>query len=122
MRTHHVEISKPTAEPPGFVDVTDDVRHALKESGIANGQVTIFVPDAACSIVVNELESGLLEDIRGALERSQMQKEVAPVLGSSSIVLPAADGQLRLGTWQRVLLVERETACDREFVVRIIGE
>lgn len=122
MRTHHVEMRKLTAEPPGFVDVTDDLSAALAESGIVDGQVTVFAPNAACSIIVNELESGLLEDVRSALERMRTHDGIAPVIGSASIVLPAVAGRLRLGTWQRVLLVELDKACDRELVIRILGE
>lgn len=122
MRTHHVEMSKLTMDPPGFVDVTDDLSAALEESGIADGQVTVFAPDTSCSIVVNELESGLLEDVRSALDRMRKHDGIAPVIGSASIVLPAAGGRLRLGTWQRVLLVELEKACDRQLVIRILGE
>ncbi|MGH2694621.1 MAG: YjbQ family protein [Actinomycetota bacterium] len=122
MRTHHVEMRKLTAEPPGFVDVTDDLSAALAESGIVDGQVTVFAPDASCSIVVNELESGLLEDVRRALERMRAHDGIAPLIGSASIVLPAVGGRLRLGTWQRVLLVELDKASDRELVIRILGE
>jgi secondary thiamine-phosphate synthase enzyme len=122
MRTHHVEMSKLTVGPPGFVDVTDDLSAALRESGIVDGQVTVFAPDVSCSIVVNELESGLLEDVRSALDRMRANDGTAPVIGSASIVLPAAGGRLRLGTWQRVLLVELEKACDRQLVIRILGE
>jgi thiamine phosphate synthase YjbQ (UPF0047 family) len=122
MRTHHVEMSKLTADPPGFVDVTDDLSAALQESGIVNGQVTVFAPEVSCSIVVNELESGLLEDVRSALGRMRAHDGSAPVIGSASIVLPAARGRLRLGTWQRVLLVELEKASDRQLVIRILGE
>jgi secondary thiamine-phosphate synthase enzyme len=122
MRTHHVEMSKFTVDPPGFVDVTDDLSAALEESGIADGQVTVFAPDTSCSIVVNELESGLLEDVRSALDRMRKHDGIAPVIGSASTVLPAAGGRLRLGTWQRVLLVELEKACDRQLVIRILGE
>jgi thiamine phosphate synthase YjbQ (UPF0047 family) len=44
------------------------------------------------------------------------------MLGSSSVVLPATDGRLRLGVWQRVLLVELEAPQQRRIVVQVVGE
>ncbi len=101
-----------------FVDITDDVEKVLEDSGIRAGQVTVFSPEGSCAILVNERESGLHEDIRTALERLGGQT----VVGSKSVVLPAIGGRLRLGTWQRVLLLETEGARRRSVIVQIVGE
>lgn len=124
MRTHHAERHTKTIEPWDFVDLTDEVQGVLDESGIENGQVTIFTPQTACAVVVNERESGLISDVRRALDR--LRAVDAPggraMVGSCSVVLPAAGGKLRLGTWQRVLLVELEDGAERSVVVQIVGE
>jgi thiamine phosphate synthase YjbQ (UPF0047 family) len=44
------------------------------------------------------------------------------MLGATSVVLPAVDGHLRLGTWQRVLLVELREPSQRSIVIQIVGE
>lgn len=124
MRTHQAECHTTTIEPLDFVDLTDEVQGVLDESGIEDGQVTIFSPQTACTIVVNERESGLLSDVRRALDRiSALDSSWSrAMIGSCSVVLPATGGKLRLGTWQRVLLVELEDGAERSVVVQVVGD
>jgi secondary thiamine-phosphate synthase enzyme len=107
-----------------FVDITDDVRAVLESSGIRNGQVTVFSPAASCPLFVNERESGLLIDLQSRIRavRSESTESRPAMLGSSSVVLPAVEGRLRLGTWQRVLMVELESGDTRRLIVQIVGE
>lgn len=124
MRTHQARCSATTRDLLDFVDLTEQVQSALDESGITDGQVTVFVPDASCAILVNERESGLLEDIKRTIGRLESNGGGvrAGIVGSTSVVLPAVDGRIRLGTWQRVLLLELESASSRSVVVQIVGE
>jgi secondary thiamine-phosphate synthase enzyme len=124
MRTHQSDCSATTLSVLDFVDVTGDVENTLTQSGIRDGQVTVFAPESSCVLVVNERETGLLDDIRGAMTRLQstMSEDHRALLGSSSVVLPAAGGQLRLGMWQRLLLVELAEPHERKIVVQIVGE
>jgi secondary thiamine-phosphate synthase enzyme len=124
MLTHQVRWSETTERALDFVDITDGVQSALNRCGIDNGQITVFAPAPACSLVVNERESGLFEDVRVAITRlsDDAEHDRRTLLGSSSVVLPAVDGRLRLGIWQRVLLVELEAPKAREIVVQIVGE
>lgn len=121
LRTHHARCTAQTSGAPDFVDITDTVEAALSESGIRNGQVTIFAAGDGCSLMVNERESGLLEDLKATFGRLD---GVWPssAMGSSSLVLPAFDGKLGLGMWQRVLLVELVEPTDRPVVVQVLGE
>jgi secondary thiamine-phosphate synthase enzyme len=86
--------------------------------------VTVFSPDTTCALLVNERESGLLEDIKRAIARLNPNGSDARagMLGATSVVLPAVDGHLRLGTWQRVLLVELREPSQRSIVIQIVGE
>ena len=124
MRTHQVECETKTKAAPSFVDLTDEIQKALGESGISDGQVTVFSPDTTCALLVNERESGLLEDIKRAIVRLSPNGDDARagMLGATSVVLPAVDGQLRLGIWQRVLLVELREPSQRSIVIQIVGE
>ena len=124
MRTHQVECETKTKAAPSFVDLTEDIQKAVGKSGISNGQVTVFSPDTTCALLVNERESGLLEDIKRAIVRLNPNGDEAHpgMLGATSVVLPAVDGQLRLGMWQRVLLVELREPSQRSIVIQIVGE
>jgi secondary thiamine-phosphate synthase enzyme len=124
MRTHRsVCVAKPIAAPD-FVDITGEIQQALHGSGIRDGQVTVFSADKACSIVLNERESGLWSDVKRTLERlgATEPSDRRTLLASSSVTLPVVGGELRLGTWQRVLFVELEEACDRTVSIQIVGE
>jgi secondary thiamine-phosphate synthase enzyme len=124
MRTHQEERPTSSRRVPDFIDITDEIQAALDASGIDAGQVTVFSPHASCAILVNERESGLLEDIKRTLERlsSNGATRRYGIIGSPSVVFPAMSGRLALGTWQRVLLVELEKAGPRSIVVQIVGE
>jgi len=119
--THQADCKATTSAAPDFVDITESVQDELDSSGIRNGQVTVFCPDEHCTILVNEFESGLFADLRRTIERL---KELWPraVIGARSVVVPAFDGRLRLGTWQRLLLVELDQPATRSVVVQILGE
>jgi secondary thiamine-phosphate synthase enzyme len=124
MRTHQSDCSTATLGTLDFVDVTDEIEDRLGASGINNGMVTIFAPEPSCVLVVNERESGLLTDVRAALSRleSAQREDRQALLGSSSVVLPASNGRLLLGMWQRVLLVELDRPQQRKITVQIVGE
>ncbi len=137
MLSETIECHASTSAPPDFVDLTDQIRAAIETCAVVEGRVTVFSPDQTCAILVNERESGLLEDIKSAIARlsnGSGGKEAEPgggdvlrsdsdiLIGSSSVVLPIVDGELKLGTWQRVLLVEMGEASERTISVQIVGE
>lgn len=124
MLTHLAYRTRTTTTALDFVDVTDEVDTALRESGVRNGRVTVFAGDPDCALIVNERESGLWEDIRKVLERMEKERpcDRRAVIGSASVVVPAVEGRLHLGTWQRLLLVELGDPCERALSVQIVGE
>lgn len=130
MLSETIECHTTTSAPPDFVDLTDQIRAAVQRCAVIQGRVTVFSPDQRCAILVNERESGLLQDIKAAISRMSNGSSGSDALpsgsdalvGSSSVVLPVVDGELKLGTWQRVLLVEMGEASERTISVQIVGE
>ena len=124
MLTHTTRCSAHTDAPPAFVDLTDDIRSAVAASPVEEGRVTVFAPDDGCAILVNERESGLLEDLKNTIARLHDGHESGPrvVVGAASVVLPVSGGSLSLGTWQRVLLVELDEAGERTVSIQVVGE
>ena len=124
MDSFETRLQTVTKDGPEFVDMTDDIALAVADSGVRNGRATLFARDESTTIMVNERESGLLSDIKKTIAR------IAPaqgngsgaVVGSSSVVLPVVEGKLRLGTWQRVLLVELSDSGERSVDIQIVGE
>lgn len=124
MVTHEEVCATKTSALHDFVDITDRVQEVVATSGIIGGRATVFTRADLCPLLVNERESGLLKDIRRAVERVSGNGSMHPpsTIGSKSVVFPVVDGRLRLGTWQRLLLFELEGAAEREIVVQVVGE
>lgn len=122
MQTHRSECTVATTSSLEFVDVTDEVKRAVTKSEVSDGHVTVSVPDG-CAIVVNEYESGLISDLKrviGEIKESGNGSE--PQIGSPSVVLPATEGRLLLGRWQRLLLVELGEPADRRVHIQVVGD
>jgi len=124
MRTHQEDCTAQTRAALDFVDITDQVQSVLDGCDFGRGQMTLFTESPSCALLVNERETGLLEDIRITLERLETgtARDRKALLGSSSVVLPVVDGRLHLGSWQRVLLVELGEPGMRKVTVQMVGE
>ena len=124
MLTHTTKCSARTESPPAFVDLTDHIREAVASSPVGEGRVTVFAPGGGCAILINERESGLLEDLKGTIARLRDGDESGAhvVVGAPSVVLPVSGGALALGTWQRVLLVELDEPGERTVSIQVVGE
>jgi isopentenyl-diphosphate delta-isomerase len=144
-RQPHVETLYYETEHGGqFLDITDDVRAVVSRSGVRDGNVLVFTNHTTTAIRINENEPLLLEDFRGFLDRiapaggylhDDMSRRVGvpsdePVNGhahcrqlllSSSETIPIARGMLKLGTWQRIFLIELCSLRSRCVTVQVLG-
>jgi secondary thiamine-phosphate synthase enzyme len=134
------EISVKTKGNCQILDITSKVQAALSKSGITNGTVTLFNIGSTASITTIEYEPGLVNyDINEALEKVAPQKghyehektwhddnghaHVRASLLGPSLVVPVVDGQLTLGTWQQIVLIDFDTRSrTRKIVCQLIGE
>ena len=130
-------------------DITDEVTAAVEESGISDGIVCVYSPHTTCCVRVNEFESGFLEDFTSLLKRlvptedyyahddwGRRTENLCPedsdvgnghahcmsmLLGSAGESIPVREGELCLGTWQRVLFLELDRERDRRWIVQVVG-
>lgn len=116
MRTQEWKCTTIASDADAICDITDQVAETVSGCDIRDGHVTVRVTDPDATLIVNERESGLLEDIRATMRRTADHR-----LGSDEVVLPAVGGRLRLGRWQRLLLVELAGGGERSFTVTIEG-
>ncbi|WP_297504849.1 secondary thiamine-phosphate synthase enzyme YjbQ [Thermococcus sp.] len=137
MKVHTEELRFSTGGEIDLVDITHEVERAVRESGIENGQVLVFVPGATGAIVTIEHESGLLEDFKRALRelipkgRGYLHDRIddnahshlrATLLGASEC-FPVVNGKLVRGTWQQIFFVELDVRPrHRRVVVQVMGE
>jgi secondary thiamine-phosphate synthase enzyme len=130
-------------------DVTDEVTESVHTSGITDGIACVYSPHTTCCIRVNEFESGFLEDFTTLLRRlvpseqyyahddwDRRTENLSPahmdrnghahcmsmLLGSAGESIPVRDGELALGTWQRVLFIELDRERDRRWIVQVVGD
>jgi secondary thiamine-phosphate synthase enzyme len=136
-----------TREPMQFLDITDEVAAIVRSAGVRDGIVTIVSRHTTAAVRIQEDEPLLLEDLLGFLRRlaprdahyqhndfrvrtHHMHEDESPnghahclqfLLGTSESV-PVMDGELQLGEWQRIFLVELDgPRPKREVLVQTVG-
>jgi secondary thiamine-phosphate synthase enzyme len=136
-----------TTEPIQFLDITDQVAEVVADSGVADGIVAIVSRHTTVAVRIQEAEPLLLEDLLGFLRRlapsnvhyqhndfrirtHHMHDNESPnghshclqfLLGTSETV-PVMDGELMLGEWQRIFLVELDGPRQkREVLIQTVG-
>jgi len=120
-------------------DITSELNSALDSTGLDQGQVLVFVPGSTAGITTVEFEPGLVRDLNEFFERlipeqadyhhhatwgdDNGSSHVRAALLKPSLTLPFDRGQLLLGTWQQVVLVDFDTRPrERRVVVQISGD
>jgi thiamine phosphate synthase YjbQ (UPF0047 family) len=94
------------------LDITNEVRRELAGSGRDSGIAYVSPLDDVALVRVQERESGFFCDLEDLLTRLVPQEEqdrermLCMLLGPRTEQIPFSDGQLCLGRWQRILLVD----------------
>ncbi|HEX9713771.1 MAG TPA: secondary thiamine-phosphate synthase enzyme YjbQ [Actinomycetota bacterium] len=138
MATHTHTMKLQTRGEGDLIDLTDEVEHAVRDSGIANGATIVFVPGSTAGVSTIEYEPGLVRDTRAAFERlapqdlpyahnhggdSNGHAHVRATLLGPSLTVPVVGGRLTLGTWQQIVLADfDDRPRSREVIVQIVGE
>ena len=134
------EISVKTKGNCDVINITSQVSKVVAASGVNNGAVTLFNVGSTAGITTTEYEPGLVNyDIEAAFEKVAPQNaryeheetwhddnghsHVRASLLGPSLSVPFVDGQLTLGTWQQIILVDFDTrARTRTVICQIMGE
>jgi len=136
-----------TERGPQLIDITDQVEAAVLASGVVEGAVLIYSRHTTAAIKINEHEPLLLEDIQAFLERLcpregdynhndftrrtvNMEVNECPnahshclhLLLNTSETVPIVEGQMLLGRWQRIFLVELDSARPRQVALQVSGQ
>lgn len=130
-----------------FWDLTEITREVVRRSGVRHGQVTVHTPHTTTTIVLNESETGFLNDFRRFIDATvpvegyyehddhevrteNLQEDEylnghahirQLLVGSASVTVPVVDGEVLLGTWQKVLYAEFDQARERRVVFHAQG-
>jgi len=123
---------------PGFTDITREVAKFLREARAGEGAVTLFIRHTSASLTIQEnADPTVLVDLMTALDRAapedggwrhdaegpeDMPAHIKTMLTATSLQVPVLDGEMALGTWQGIYLIEhRAHPHRREIVLQFIG-
>jgi len=123
---------------PGFTDLTAEIAQFVKDSGGREGAVILFIRHTSASLTIQEnADPTVLTDLLTALDRvapenagwrhdtegpDDMPAHIKTMLTTTSLHIPVIKGDLALGTWQAIYLVEhRRRPHRREIVLQFAG-
>jgi secondary thiamine-phosphate synthase enzyme len=128
-----VRLSVRTGRERGFTDLTGACRRFVAEAaGDRDGLLSVFVPHATASVVILELGAGSDDDALDALDRLLPRDDrwrhrhgspghgadhVVPLLAGPSLTVPVVGGELALGTWQSIALLDPNADNDERTVL-----
>jgi len=123
----------------GLYEVTGQVARAVKDSGVRDGTVTVFVRHTSASLVIFEnADPSAAQDLASFFERmvpeegegyvhtmegpDDMTSHIRMALTRTSEVIPISGGRMVLGTWQGIFLFEhRVMRHTRHLAVNVTG-
>ena len=148
MKSSTTTIQVAVQERYAFLDLTDDLKRAIKDSGVTSGAVIAFCAHTTCALLINEWEDGAQADFRRHLtdlvpddgryyqhddfeirtqnlnpdERQNGHAHVkAMLLSATSHAIPVIDGEPGFGTWQRLIFFEMDEPKERTITFHVFG-
>jgi secondary thiamine-phosphate synthase enzyme len=121
-----------------IVKITEEVAEAVKQTGLMDGTITVFVPGATGALTTLEYEPGVVEDVQKALDvvapadrfyqhnvnlgDGNGHSHVRAGLVGPSLTIPFVDGRLTLGRYQNIVFCDFDTRPrKRSLVVQAMG-
>jgi secondary thiamine-phosphate synthase enzyme len=112
-----------------LIDVTSFVQEAVAAADVADGLCHVFVPHTTAAVTINEnADPAVGEDLLAAFEamlpgiawrhaEGNSDAHLLSTLIGASVTVPVAEGELQLGRWQAIFLVELDGPRRRELWV-----
>jgi len=128
-----MELRVSTSKKYEIVDLIPQIAEAVRAAHLNEGLCNVYVPHATAAIIINENDDQQIGmDLLDALDKfipegiwrhDQIDSNgaahlKAAILGPSETI-PVQNGQLALGTWQAVMLVELDGPRDRKVIVTV---
>ena len=120
-----------------LIRITDEVKKAVEESGVKEGLCLVSSMHLTSSVIIQDDEEGLHEDIWEWLEKLAPYRpdykhhrtgedngdaHLKNLLTHLQVVLPITNGKLDLGPWQEIFYAEFDGQRPKRVVIKIIGE
>lgn len=146
MQVFRSRIAVQSQQGPEFIDLTEVVLRQLERCPVKEGYALIFSRHTTAGVVIQENEPLLLQDMAVKLNqiaspaehydhddfsiRTENLVEEMEANGHAhcqglfigqSVHVPIQRGQLQIGRWQRIFLLELDSPRAREVVVQFVG-
>ncbi len=123
----------------GTYEITEDVARVVRQSGVGDGTVTVFIKHTSASLIIFEnADPSARADLDEYFERlvpedgdyfthtlegpDDMTSHIRAALTATSLVIPVATGSLQVGTWQGIFVFEhRAIPHRRQIVLTVMG-
>ncbi|XAZ22181.1 secondary thiamine-phosphate synthase enzyme YjbQ [Sinorhizobium sp. B11] len=126
----------------GLYEFTDQANAFVRQSGMDEGLLTVFVRHTSCSLLVQEnADPDVKTDLNNFFRRlvppssdpsmrwvihtsegpDDMPAHIKAALNQVSIGIPVGNGRLMLGTWQGIYLFEHRDRPHRRDVILHLG-
>ena len=123
----------------GFINITSEVRKALRQSGIKEGLALVNAMHITASVFINDDESGLHADYDKWLETLAPHTPVSQYRHNDSgednadahmkrqimgreVVVAVTDGELDFGPWEQIFYGEFDGRRPKRILIKIIGK
>ena len=149
MRSSTTTIEVTAPDRYAFLDLTEDLQRAIKDSGVTDGAAIAFCAHTTCALLINEWEDGAMADFRRQMtelvphegvyyahddfdvrtqnmhedERANGHAHVkSMLLSATSHAIPVVAGEPAFGRWQRLILLELDEPKERQISFHVFGE
>lgn len=139
MKSHRKELWFNTPHRRDYINITDQVAEAVRESGVREGLCLVNAMHITASVYINDAESGLIADYDDWLEKLAPHEPVSQyrhnrtgedngdahlkrqIMGRE-VVVAITNGRLDLGPWEQIHYAEFDGRRKKRVLVKIIGE
>lgn len=138
MRSYRKELSIHTEKRRAYLNITPQVREAVRASGIKEGLCLVNAMHITASVFINDDEQGLHQDLETWLEGLAPEKPHSryhhngfednadahlkrQVMGRE-VVVAITNGDLDFGPWEQIFYGEYDGMRTKRVLIKIIGD
>jgi secondary thiamine-phosphate synthase enzyme len=139
MKSHRKELTFRTPTPRAFINITNQVQEAIRESGIQEGLCLVNAMHITASVFINDDEGGLHKDFDAWLEglaphepisrwrhnltgEDNADAHLKRTLMGREVVVAVSGGRLDFGPWEQIFYGEFDGQRSKRVLVKILGE
>lgn len=128
-----IRLTVSTQKKKQVLDITDLINKEIGKQNIRQGLVNLFLTHTTAALTTADLDPGTDQDYLDAFEAiipkleyrhphdpAHTPDHILSSLIGTLLTLPVENGQLVLGIWQRVVLIEFDGPREREIVINLL--